>query len=489
MNFDVYNQAGGVTSGEIVLWALPNSAQCIPPVPLGCMEIGEVAESFGDFLELLCRDLSRPNTWKTIKKVRNQAESIGFTVSGRYTKTASYLSRLDCAFTLYITIIDCGLPQNEFENWQGGFFLTNVEKSQRTISGLEGAYANQEAFEAFDLSAESLVDFRKKTSFTISTGQAVDILGHAVSGTALCAATDDCDTTETTPNQFQLATLGNGNALYTADSGTNWSAAGQPFGDAGTAIAVTAVTVGGSTTRFLAFRADNVGGNGLEVAYTDNGGTSWTVVQINATAGATLTTKNAVWTNGFNQLLVADSTGSIYVSENAGLTWTLQASGLAASLSAIHMRSGSEGYAVGAAGTVFRYNGNSWSAVTVTGANANTHVMNMGSAVFVTDNSANMFRSTDRGQTWSAISFVGAGSGSIIDMFRINDVQAGFIHRDGGNQTVQTTITRGCSWRIEDLPAGVALFNSFAAGGDFDRLYASGVGGAMVGIFDLDLAG
>lgn len=477
-----------VLAGEGVLWVQPLDRSCSPPIPLGCVGLGDIENDFGEFFESICRDLSEPNKWRVVKKSRGRPEPIETTLTTPITKEANILDRLNCPFAVYWTVITDGRNQTIWDYWQSGFAIHPVEKRSFSMSGLDGSKEQGEPTIAYAVQADEFFWLRRKEAFAITIGSVSAVQGMTVSGSELCATESELGAEA---NQYQMITLADGTARYSSDAASSWASVGQPHGDAGISKPVLNMVVGSNTRRFMAFRSDATGANPLELAYTDDGGTSWNAVTVGAGANSFTTTPHSAFTFGRSEVWAVDNKGFIYTSTDFGQSWTERdESALAASWNVITMASSNEGYVFGAAGAGARFNGNSWTALTAVSADAGLSAMVLGDVVFAGTDGGEVYRSFDKGVTWETVSFPGAGNGTVPQMVRVNDLQAAFIHvSDAGVGSVLTTVTGGCLWRKEPLPAGVGELNALAAGDRFDRLYAGGAGGATYGVFDADLVG
>lgn len=111
---------------------------------------------------------------------------------------------------------------------------------------------------------------------------------------------------------------------FTTNTGATWAAAAtQPFAAAEDISSVVCFPLDKDTTRVLV-ACGTAAAAGLRVAYSDNSGTTWTVVAINAVAIDHFDHGGSLFALDRYHIWACSSAGIIYFSSDAGATWTDQ---------------------------------------------------------------------------------------------------------------------------------------------------------------------
>ncbi len=189
-----------------------------------------------------------------------------------------------------------------------------------------------------------------------------------------------------------------GGILKTTDGGDTWQeVASNP---AATTVTFYQFHFSSSTTGYVAGSSGNL-------MKTTDGGNNWTAIVTGVT-----TTMNDVWaSDDGNTILLATSSGNVRRSTDAGTTWANVATGASFTVYKIAVNGTNVMVGGSSASTVpqVRFStdlGATW-ALKSTGITANTTAWDIdyvNGAWYVTGNSFDMFKSTDDGTTWTAIS-------------------------------------------------------------------------------------
>ncbi len=245
-------------------------------------------------------------------------------------------------------------------------------------------------------------------------------------------------------------------------------------GDTWTAAAVDPFSYGGNIfthlvletrdgERILVFRGEPVAGAPVEAAYSEDRGATWTNIFM-----GTLLNQGA---NGSclsgARVLVCCTDGYIYSSTTQGATWTTVEAGVETAQDLNDIASDpvdpSRVYCVGNSNAfLFSVNGGqTWSSRTgpAVGTNLLSVAVNQEQYVFVTTNDARMFRSRDRGQTWTEVLDLAVGT---IDMIRFDmayNYFGGIIHNNASplGRLLRSENGGASWWEVEDLPTNSGL--------------------------------
>jgi hypothetical protein len=127
-----------------------------------------------------------------------------------------------------------------------------------------------------------------------------------------------------------------GSAAATADvwikqGAAGWAAAAaDPFGGGEGIAAVVVVPISSTVNRIIVARMSPDAGNPAEIAYSDDLGATWTAVNVGAVNGQFMAGPGALFAIDQYNIWAVTSGGYIYKSEDGGLTWTAQESGVLA---------------------------------------------------------------------------------------------------------------------------------------------------------------
>jgi photosystem II stability/assembly factor-like uncharacterized protein len=218
-----------------------------------------------------------------------------------------------------------------------------------------------------------------------------------------------------------------------------------------------------TTTRWLVVRDEAAGAN-AEVAYSDDGGVTWAVIEVDDSLIEGAVDSGALFALDKRHIWLVLSSGYIYFSSDGGETWTPQSEGTVTTedLHAVHFSGYNDGVAVGDDGVVLitADGGDTWSAVTlVTGLPDVNCVYMFDTNRFVVGTSdGHIYMTFDGGTTWESkftctgsiddIDFVNQFVGfAIKNIFHIALGNIGTVirTRDGGEtwETIVTPINTG----------------------------------------------
>jgi photosystem II stability/assembly factor-like uncharacterized protein len=391
-----------------------------------------------------------------------------------------WLEKLKCAFSLYILNRDCGLA-NVFSNYVRGEVLTNCHISSRAYTNL----VMREEDSASSLSVEieawpPLLDISKLE--VEAETNAFALAWNDVIGNPDMRCVGDCKSPIDYGEQLIIASQ-SAPAAATADVphshdsfATFQAAATDPFGAGLHIMSAAYFYVSNTTVRWLVGRLGAAAAVQGLLAYSDNGGASWTTVNIGgAAAGHGPTYGGGIWMPDETFGLCASVSGYIYKSVNGGGTWTaVEAAVLTAGAYAQVKADPSKTYCIaGAPADIISLSddgGDTWYAASATGGGGdiltcwrfNKDVMIVG-----TDDGT-LWRSDDAGVTWTLVTgWTGAGVGDVRDLWFVNDHE-GFMAYNSVTPvgTVLRTINGGYNWEALTTPANQGLNKVWAPTGE-----------------------
>lgn len=437
------------------LWIQPSRPNTLVSF-LPCFDLEDITQSKGSITLIQC--VNQSGQYETLGATIGIPEVTTTTLGTYIGKVADFIETVTCPFALYV-LLSCG-KKGVFENWERGFLLSVKAVTNRTISGLVRREEDVPAMHTFDIEAapEIISFFRlSSTEQSVDSGVTGDLVSMRFSDDVACwdscgATVDVCEIGVATTVGGTAATA---NVLLSPSLGgtADWAAtAADPFAVAEDIVDVALFKIGRNTTRILVVRGTTDGANPMEIAYSDDNGATWTLVDVGSTVGEFAIKKGALAHLGGYELYLVSNLGRIYKSEDFGVTWTVRedANITAAAYNAVYMLNPSIGYAVGTAGLVVKTidGGKTWGQVGSTaGSNDLMSVWVLGrNRVWVGSTLGVMYETVDGGDSWSARN-VGDLTASVNDQAWMND----YFGVVANGETIQFTINGGYSWeQIED---------------------------------------
>lgn len=447
---------------------------------VGCVDVDALTEP-GGAIDTLIRCFKEDGTgWKILNSTVAPPDPVTTTLTTIVEGTANYLEQIRSGLaTLFVHQRDGGRADT-FGNYVRSWVLESVHVGEKSGTDLAMREEDNPSMQAFGISAfPPIYRVYQKT-----TGRQSVSVAEAVNAVHFCGVgLDLCQTGFAVTDALAGSPADKADVLYTTDGGDTWTAAStQPFAGAENIAAVTCFLIGRNTTRVVVARGTTDAGNPMEIAYSDNNGTTWTTVNTGTT--------NALFAQGphslfaydpYNMWVVVDS-GYVYYSDDAGITWSTQDAGVATSsdLNAIHFATDRVGYAVGAADAIIKTEdgGQSWTAATGntgTGADILTvHVIDADNVWIGTDD-GELWYTEDGGVTWTQRAFSGDGVGAVNAVrFAPGTALFGVMLHDNASPvgTAYITIDGGYTWEAVTTFTNTGLNQVFVC--DHNLAYFAG---------------
>ncbi len=439
------------------------------PLYVGCIDLDDISEPLGDIELAQCIDADgRPQTMGT---------SVGLpgVVSTALTtylqKTLDYFDRIVFPFGLYVHSRLAGRA-DQFTNYARSTALLDARVTARTRAGLAKRNENAWSETARDIQAPPpvydlfpLVGERQSVAETQALNDIalnVDNRESSILGAALKEGTQGAIT----------AAAGSGvsaNVLETANGATYVAGATDPFAVDLDIGPIVRVVVDAITQRLIVGRGETVAGQPAAIAYSDDLGVTWNVVNVGATLALFFTRARTLFALDSYNIWAVTSGGNIHKSEDAGLTWTTQDAGLATAqnLNCVHFLDRSLGFAAGVANAIVRTRngGLTWSAIAgPAGQSAiaiNVIEVVTEQRVWIGYADGKVFFSEDQGATWTqrtnGIPTTTTGTPAVTGISFVNELQGVLVRNQSGVGTVYQTIDGGYTWQRCDTPSNAGL--------------------------------
>lgn len=439
-----------------------------------CGDLDAISEPAGDVGLIMCRDAN--GKYKTVGRTQAAPGAVTTSLSALVYPDADILDHIkNCPVNIFALQRDCGVA-NVFANYLRGEILSNALVTTRSMENiLRNTEDEVKTLRKLDFSADNpVIRVRKVDANRQSIAETTSLNDIAFCNDEQCAgacgsAKDLGESGVTVGNAPAGSPTSKADVWWTEDSGALWQntlgGAGHPFLVAEDVLSVVCFQVDRLVTRWLVARESTAAA--AAVAYSDDGGDTWTSV----TVGAILT-EGAAWNGALfaldlQHIWFATSEGNVYFSADGGLTWELQDSATASAgkpLNCIKFADFQNGYAVGDDDTIIHTTdgGDTWSAITsptdATDDLLSLHVFSQYRLIFG-DDTGDIWQSWDEGVNWEAKAYSGqAATDQINDMMFVNDLTGfmvqntnapvGYVHRskDGGH-----------TWERLDTPTNAGL--------------------------------
>lgn len=428
------------------------------PIYLGCHDVGDLDEPLGDSALWQCKDPNLVGGWKTNRIVKGSPGMVTTSITTDVRKLADYMEELADNTPIYINLMPL-TPNSKpdvFDSYDRAFaarFLaTNRKRSNLAMGrGTDGA-ANERAEQVIDLSgAPPVYTFfdLAGASLRVSTAETLSLNNIVFCDYAASEGFIAADGGAAAANVLGIP----GFAAVAADPFTT---VGQNI------VGSVCFPIDKNTTRWLVARGTSAAAP-AEVAYSDDGGTTWTSVNVGSTNTQIANDSAALFAlDQFNIWYVTDD-GFIYYSEDGGLTWAAQESGVITSsaLNAVYFKNSLEGMVGGDGDVLARTTdgGLTWAVVTATGGgNDITSIGGVGELWWAADSGGQLWYSSDDGTTWDERKFSGSGAGDIAAVKFATEFFGVVAHNSATPVgSVLVTTNGGFTWKKITLPTNAGI--------------------------------
>jgi photosystem II stability/assembly factor-like uncharacterized protein len=423
-----------------------------------CTSLDSIDNSRGGSDPIICRN--GIDGFEIISDKPSPPDMISFTIERLHAKTASWLDKTNCPFTLF-ALQRCEGSEGIFENWITGQSVRRCRITNDPIGNVQQRDAADEMTHSYEVTGRPpRYDYYEMLTSGRSTAAAVaDATAITSCDDIICS--DGCGQAVTTPclNIFiglETVAAAAPNMQHSHDSGNSWVSAAGPFEANTSFAALKCYKLDADTLRIIAFRG-TLAATANKMGYSDDMGTTWSaLITVDSTVASAVVSPNALFIFSGTAMWVGLDDGKIYSSDDGGVTWTEQASAVVADagndIMGIDFFSETFGVAVGAGDSVIYTTdgGVNWAAAAATGAAGILNDVEILSRMHWIVAAANgrTYVTYDGGTTWTAMNnFSGAGAGSVKSL-DFADEQNGFmVHQTaGGVGRIFRTINGGYSW-------------------------------------------
>jgi photosystem II stability/assembly factor-like uncharacterized protein len=457
-----------MVAGQSSVWIQPGGPNTKPEF-LGCHEVGDVEEAQGDVTLLYCPDPKKTGKFQVVGSVQGEQDTPTFSLSTTIKATADWLERITCPVPIFVHKQSCG-RRDVFQNYDRSFAFLKARITSKTLTGLASRTPDNtdESMQEFELSCEAVLRILALTTGRQSIASVRDLTAVAFYGEASCGgecgpAADVCEKGVVAGKGDYAAKA----ALYvTDDGGMTWTAAAaDPFAVGEDISALVTFTVGRSTMRILAARGTADGANPAEVAYSDNDGATWTLANVGSVNGQYVAGPQGMFAlDQFNVWLVTND-GYIYKSEDGGVTWTAQESGVlnAAFWYAIAFTDALTGWVGGTANEIAMTEdgGTTWTAVTGPAGQAAIAVLSLAIVdeytIWLGYDDGKLFYTSNGGVSWAQRTIPVAAAD--VEFITFANALVGYLvyNTAGGVGGVLRTIDGGYTWETISVSTTQAL--------------------------------
>lgn len=468
-------------AGQGALWIQPDGPNTQPRY-LGCHSLDSFTIPFGDVEPTYCPDPARAGAFLVTGMIQGAAGLPSTSIEEVVDKVATYIeraSRSGCPMSLFAHKITCQ-RRDMFSGYDRSMVFGNARITQRAGAGwmARGPDAEGETTQSYDISAMSAFDV-----FQLASARVSGYIGtENINDISFCnerKCADDCGPAEAVCDLGVAVEDAHGssaglyaNVYITQDGGVTWTAAAtDPFVGSEDISAVVCFRISRTATRIIVARGTTDAGNPGEIAYSDDLGATWHLVEYGTVNAQFVPDADALFALDPWHIWLTTNDGYIYFSGDGGLTWTAQEEGVIAATAwnAIRFVDPSTGYVAGAANEAAKTEdgGDSWTAVVLPAAKAAVAVEALEAVtaqrVFVGYGDGDLFYTEDGGATWAERTIVVVTPTVINSLHFVSDL-VGFLVGDktGPAGILLRTIDGGYTWEDVTLSTNAGLQSVFA---------------------------
>jgi len=344
-----------------VIWVQPNGPNT-EPIPVLCATVDGIDQPLGDVTRRFCRTGS--GGIRTVKTSQGTPSSVTFDITLWKSKKRNVLQKAvdeRCPVSVYAHHGLCG-RQDTFLNYiTTQPLMTGILTNKSSSTNARGQREENDTPEmvglAYSLSTdpyapEIYADLLNTYLTCVNEDEpfrALAICSETMCQSGPCGSyTSRCDEVHIGADAAAAAVADGYVSSDALSSCAAWTT--QPFAADEHISALACVKIGKSTERLIAARGTTDGAAAAEIAYSDDGGATWTNVDVGSTNGEFVNHSQAMFALDYRHIWIGTDLSNIYFSKDGGLTWTDQNAptpGASEGLWGIHFVDESYGMAVG----------------------------------------------------------------------------------------------------------------------------------------------
>jgi photosystem II stability/assembly factor-like uncharacterized protein len=471
------------------------------PEYLGCHDLDDVTQPERDKTLIWCRDPSAPKMYRVVGSYQGGPGVITTSIVTLLQKSADWLETIRCPATLFANMVKCG-KVDIFDNWARSFILEKADISLTKLSKLVTRAPGDEGevTQTFAVKAEALHSALEVHVDRQEINETEDLSDITFCNSPTCqdecgVSKDYCQDGYVTSAAQAGSPADVADVLITEDGGVDgWPGTpADPFAAGMDITGVTCFEVGNGVTRVIVARGTADAGP-MDVAYSDDRGTTWTGVEVGATNGQYATRGGTLFSLDMYHIWLVTTGGYIYFSEDGGLTWAAQTEGTlsANNLNHIDFADDLNGVAVGDSNTILQTDdgGETWAAVAGPADQAGLDIVTVDVRDeyrwwigYTTD--GELWFTEDGGDTWEERDFHPDNpTDALMDISFANDLVGYFVTHWSYLATVggeiYETINGGYSWKNLDTPTNQGLNVVYVCGDNLAYAVGDSYGGTGV---------
>jgi len=476
-------------AGMTALFAQPGGAGK-DIVYLGCHDVESIDEPLGDYTPRFCPDPSGTNRWLTVGEEHAPPEAVTFDITEDVTGALSILREQKCPIPIYINLA-CGTRRDVFVGAVKTFIADVRKITSRTINNLLMRESSERMEATYSLAAAPpLIEIRSLTAVTLEESETETLNDISFCSDQRCAGVcgDESELCEVGFVSASAGTAAAANILGTTNSGVDWaSTATQPFAIVEDVVSSTCFDIDKDTSRWLVVRGTEVApANPVEIAYSDDSGATWALVDVEAADTRFANDSGALWSLDSRHIWLVATEGYVFFSSDGGLTWAPQTEGdvTAEDMNAVHFINQNVGAIAADNGIVLVTDdgGTTWATTTtvVTGT-PNVYCVKIfnENKIYVGTADGHVYVTFDGGVTWESQVQVLAGAVNDID-FSNEFVLWAVIDTAAPVGAVYRTKNGGTDWESITTPTNTGLNAIYACNSNTAYAVGSDAGGAFI---------
>ncbi len=435
----------------------------------GCVDIAEIDMPLGDASLWLCRDPAVSGGFKTKRVVRGAPGLVTTSFTTDVQDVANHFEYLKDGTPVYLAVFDDvnggrkDVLANASRIFVTGWIATNQKYGNLAVARADGEpdrgeYAVDVAgspplYRLYDLSDNAL---------RVQTAEDQNVNSVAFSdylGTDAFAVCDAASGVEAHVLRYHLDKFDDAATV-------KWAAtAADPFDVDEHINGVAVLQINRDVTRVIVGRGSTDVADPAEIAYSDDNGATWSVVDVGSIVGEFVDGSSGIFSLGTTDVWLVTDQGSIYYSADGGLSWAIQAS-VTAALTDILFSDPMNGMTAGTQGggvnnLLYTNDGGiTWSSLTHPTADDLVSLGYSGAFWWAGDDAGGLWYSPNNGTTWYQREF-GTPGVSAIDTIKFGNPYLGVItHGDA----IRITYDGGNTWSGLSLPVSVTLNDLWIVG-------------------------